>query len=107
MSVRTPAEMHVGVCECVARMCVSVSSRGQAGSAVGEGLIAYEGWGGLLSAAVSSPWVLASRSPGEVWASKPHPSCSWERDLSWVKRLPRPISGLTPALLSPDFPPCG
>lgn len=82
MSVRTPAEMHVGGCECVARMCVSVSSRGQAGSAVGEGLLAYAGWGGSQPAAVSPPWVLASRSPGEVWASKLLPSCSWERDLS-------------------------
>lgn len=40
MSVHTPAEMHVGVRECVARMCVSVSGRGQAGSVVEEGLIA-------------------------------------------------------------------
>lgn len=40
--MRTTAEMHMCMCECVARMCVSVSSRGQGGSAVGEGLIAYE-----------------------------------------------------------------
>lgn len=38
MSVHTPAEMRVGVRECVARMCVSVSSRGQAGSSVGRGI---------------------------------------------------------------------
>lgn len=104
----TPAEMHVGVRERVARMCVSVSGRGQAGLTVGEGLIAYEGWGGLPPAAVSPPWVPVSRSPGEVWASKAHPSCSRERELSWVSgHLPRLISGLTPALLSPDFPPRG
>lgn len=90
MSVRTPAEIHVGVRERAARMCVPVSSRGQAGSAEGEGVSASEVVrGGPLPAAVSLPWVPALGSPGEVWASKPHPGCSWERNLSWVKRLLR------------------
>lgn len=90
MSVRTPAEIHVGVHERAARMCVPVSSRGQAGSAEGEGVAASEVVrGGSLPAAVSLPWVPALGSPGEVWASKPHPGCSWERNLSWVKRLLR------------------
>lgn len=67
MSVRTPAEIHVGVCE---RVCVPVSSRGQAGSAEGEGVAASEVVrGGPLPAAVSLPWVPALGSPGEVWAA--------------------------------------
>lgn len=90
MSECTPAEIHVGVCERAAGMCVSVSSRGQAGRAEGEGVVASEVvWGRPLPDAVSLPWVPALGSPGEVWASKPYPSCSWERDLSWVKRLLR------------------
>lgn len=65
MSVRTPAEIHVGVRERAARMCVPVSSRGQAGSAEGEGVSASEVVrGGPLPAAVSLPWVPALGSPG-------------------------------------------
>lgn len=46
--MHAPAEMHVGVCECVStNVCVSVSSRGQAYSAAGEGLIAMMGGEGL------------------------------------------------------------
>lgn len=70
MSVRTPAEIHVGVRERTARMCVPVSNRGQAGSAEGEGVAASEVVrGGPLPAAVSLPWVPALGSPGEVWAA--------------------------------------
>lgn len=39
---------------------------------------------------VSAGCSLSALGPSlEVWASKPHPSCSWERDLSWVMRLLR------------------
>lgn len=71
MSVRTPAEIHVGVRERTARMCVPVSNRGQAGSAEGEGVAASEvvRGGPLPAEDVSLPWVPALGSPGEVWAA--------------------------------------
>lgn len=112
MSVRTPAEMHVGVCECVARVCVSVSSRGQAGGAVGRGIDSL--WRmGRASACCS----LSNLGPSlEVsWGSLGFQASPklllGEGSQAGLRgcsgHLPRLISGLTPALLSPDFPPCG